>query len=35
MAFDAKMIALCMNLQAATIEESNMPQKHIFVYVDN
>ena len=34
-AFDAEMIALRMSLQSATTEEPDMPQKHIFVYVDN
>ena len=33
-AFDAEMIALRMGLQSATTEEPDMPQKHIFVYVD-
>lgn len=34
-AFDAEIIALRMDIQAATIEEPDMPQKHIYVYVDN
>ena len=35
MAFDAEMIALRMGLQSATTEEPDMPQKYIFVYIDN
>ena len=34
-AFDAKMIALRMGLQSATTEEPDLPQTHLFIYVDN
>ena len=35
MTFDVEMIALCMRLQSATMEEPDMPQQYIFIYVDN